>query len=275
MRTVRCAMGQLYVEGGRPDRNLARAEALIARAAAERADVIVLPECMDLGWTHPSALELAQPIPDGASCGRLAAAARAHGIHIVAGLVEADGPRRYNAVVLLDPEGRLIGHSRKINELTIAHPYYAIGDRLCVAHAAFGDVGLNICADNFANALEIGDVLCRMGARLILSPSSWADDAEGKEHYAYNVGFWVENYRRLARHYGIGVVAVSNVGQLTAGPWAGKQVVGCSVAVGPDGNVLAQCRTGWDENAEELRVVELPVTPQQARGTDVRGLFSA
>jgi len=65
------AMAQMLVEGGKPDANLARAERMIANAAAKGAQVVVLPECMNLGWTHPSTRELAQPIP-GAHCERLA-----------------------------------------------------------------------------------------------------------------------------------------------------------------------------------------------------------
>jgi len=38
--------------------------------------------------------------------------------------------------------------------------------------------------------------------------------------------------------YGITVVGVSNVGWITAGPWRGRKVIGCSLAVGPDGKVI-------------------------------------
>jgi len=268
-------MAQLYTEGGERDANLARAENLIARAAEQNCDVVVLPECCDLGWTHPSAAELAGPIPGGESYERIARAAADNDLHVVAGLVESENGRCYNTAVLVDPIGNLVARSRKINVLTIAQPYYAIGNRLAVGHTPLGAVGLDICADNFANCLTIADVLGRMGADMILSPCSWADDAEGVDDYRYNVQFWIDSYTRVAKHYRVPVVGVSNVGILTVGPWAGKQVVGCSVAVGPDGSVLAQCKTGWTEEAEELRVVELPVFERRTRGTDIVGLFGA
>lgn len=272
MKTVRCGMAQLYTVGGAREENVSRAVALIGEAAAQSCEVVVLPECCDLGWTDPSATRLAGPVPGGASYESLAAAARRHGISVVAGLVEREDERCYNTVVMIGPQGHLLGKSRKINELEIAHTYYAIGNCLSVALAPFANVGLNVCADNFANALTIGDVLCRMGAQMILSPCSWADDARGKPDYRYHVEFWVNAYARLARHYRICVVGVSNVGVLSEGPWAGREVVGSSVAVGPDGDILALCRTGWDLAAQQLLPVDLPVLPRERMGTGLRGL---
>ena len=37
----------------------------------------------------------------------------------------------------------------------------------------------------------------------------------------------------LATLYDVTVVGVSNVGPITAGPWAGRKCIGCSLAVGP------------------------------------------
>ena len=36
------------------------------------------------------------------------------------------------------------------------------------------------------------------------------------------------------------VVGVSNVGWITDGPWKGRKCIGCSLAVGPGGAILAQ-----------------------------------
>jgi len=56
-------MAQILVEGGRPKANLDRAVQAIRKAADQGCRVVVLPECLDLGWTDLSARELAQPIP--------------------------------------------------------------------------------------------------------------------------------------------------------------------------------------------------------------------
>jgi hypothetical protein len=52
------------------------------------------------------------------------------------------------------------------------------------------------------------------------------------------------------------VVGVSNVGWLTAGPWRGRKCIGCSLAVGADGETLVQGSYGV--TAEELLVIDLP-----------------
>ena len=139
--------------------------------------LIVLPECLDLGWTHPSAQSLAQPIP-GSSCDVLTQAAIGTGIYVAAGLTERDGPRIYNAAVLIAPDGTILLKHRKINLLDIEQPLYAIGDRLQVARTPFGVIGLNICADNFPDSLALGHALGRMGAQLLVSPSAWAVPAD-------------------------------------------------------------------------------------------------
>ncbi len=164
-------MAQILVEGGCPHANLDRAVDAIRGAAAQGCRLVVLPECLDLGWTHPSARELAQPIP-GPHTERLAVAARQHAVFVVAGLVERSGNRLYNSAVLLDPGGQIVLHHRKINELNIALDLYSVGDRVGVAETELGTLGLTICADNFGSSLAIGHVLARMGAQMILSPSA-------------------------------------------------------------------------------------------------------
>ena len=62
-RPFKLALLQMRVEGGEAVRNLRRAEALIQAAAAGGAECVVLPEAMDLGWTHPLSRIRAEPIP--------------------------------------------------------------------------------------------------------------------------------------------------------------------------------------------------------------------
>jgi len=56
-------MAQILVRTGAAAENLARAEAAVARAKALDCDFVVLPECLDFGWTNPAARQLATPIP--------------------------------------------------------------------------------------------------------------------------------------------------------------------------------------------------------------------
>jgi len=264
------AMGQMRVEGGEVERNLARAEAMIRDAAAQGAGIVVLPECLDVGWTHPKARTLARPIP-GPYADRLCAAAREADIHVVAGLTERAGDRVYNAAVLIAPDGRILLKHRKINILSIAQDVYALGDRLGVAETPLGTIGINICADNFPTSLALGHSLARMGAQMILSPSAWAVDADHDNETDPYGATWRESYTTLAGLYDMAVVGVSNVGRITAGPWAGRQCIGCSLAIGPEAAILAAAPYGRD--AESLTLVPIPLRPRTAVGTDIAAML--
>jgi len=265
-------MAQILVEGGRPEANLGRAEGRIREAAQKGCRLVVLPECMDLGWTDPSAQSLAQPIP-GPHSDRLAQAARESGVFVVAGLVERAGDKRYNAAVLIDPSGAIRLVHRKINELDLAHDLYAVGDRLGVAETPLGTLGIDICADNFSDSLAIGHVLARMGAQLVLSPSAWAVEADHDNTREPYGDLWRRSYGELARLYDLTVIGVSNVGRLMAGPWKGRKVIGCSLAVGPGGEILAEGPYG--ENAEVLVLVEVEPREPIAKGTLVADALRA
>lgn len=261
----RLGMAQILVEGGRPGENLNRAEARIRKAADLGCCIVVLPECLDLGWTHPSARELAQPIP-GPHFERLSTVARSARVLVAAGLVERCGRRLFNAAVLIGPDGELLLHHRKINELDIALDLYSIGDRLGVVDTGLGTLGLAICADNFSNSLAVSHVLARMGAQVILSPSAWAVDADHDNTREPYGKLWFDSYSELARLYDVTVVGVSNVGLITGGPWKGRKCIGCSLAIGPAGVVG---RGPYGEAAEEMVVVEIVPRAPIARGTQI------
>ena len=262
----RVAMAQIRVEGGQPEANLARAVASIEAAGKQACQLVVLPECLDLGWTDPCAREMAQPIP-GPHVACLAQVAKRTGLYVVAGLVEHAGDRIYNAAVLIDRSGSVLLHHRKINELELAHDLYSTGNRLEVAETGLGILGIDICADNFADSLAIGHVLARMGAQLLLSPSAWAVDSDHDNRQQPYGRLWRESYCELARLYDITVIGVSHVGRLTAGPWKGRKVIGCSLAVGPGGEILAEGPYGDD--AEALIVVDVDLQPPIGQGTGI------
>ena len=238
---------------------------MIRRAAEAGSDVAVLPECLDLGWTFPGAPDLAQPIP-GPSSELLSEVARECRIHVVAGLTERAGPRLHNAAVLVSPEGRILLHHRKINLLPGVETVYATGDRLGVARAAGAVVGVNICADNFPDSLELGGSLARMGAEVLLSPCAWAVDADHDNAADPYGSLWRGSYGALAARYGLAVAGVSNVGRITGGPWAGRKCIGCSLAMGASGAVLAEGPYG--DQAEAVIPVEVPLsTARRTTGT--------
>lgn len=133
--------------------NFRRAVAMIRRAAAEGAKIVVTTECFLDGYAIADKSiplttyrALGEQIPKGKYFKRLATLADKLNIHLVAGMMEADGLRRYNTAVLIGPDGKLIGKYRKQklgHELVRNTP----GDRSLVFEIPYGRVGLMICAD--------------------------------------------------------------------------------------------------------------------------------
>jgi predicted amidohydrolase len=265
LASIRVGLGQLLVEGGEPERNLQRASLLVENAARQKCDLVLLPEVLDLGWTHPSALSEAQPIP-GPYSNHFCRLARELGIFVCAGLTERADDRVYNAAVLVDPRGEIVLKYRKINCLVVEQPFYAVGHSLAVAETPFGIVGVNICADNYHDSLHIGHVLARMGAQIILSPSSWTVDystTEAEDPYDEK---WTRPYLTLARLYDLVVLGTTSVGYLVGGPYEGKKMVGCSLAVNKDGIIA---RGPYLEFAGELVVVATEVPVRKEKGTAI------
>jgi predicted amidohydrolase len=252
---MRIALAQMSVVPGDKEHNLGRAESWIAQAAARGAEVVVLPETLTLGWTHPSARTLADEIPDGESCTQLCRAAQANQIFVCAGIVERKGDKLFNSAVLIDASGRVLIHHRKIHELDFGRELYACGDRLSVVETRFGRIGVMICADGFAPGQSISRALGMMGARVILSPCAWAvpaDHDNAREPYGQ---LWLDNYGPVAREFGLSIVGVSNVGPITAGLWQGRKCIGNSLIIGREGQEVA--RGPYGETAEALLVVEV------------------
>ena len=86
-------------------------------------------------------------------------------------------------------------------------------------------------------------------------------------------GLWRDSYSALARLYDLTIVGVSNVGPMTSGPWAGRKCIGCSLAVGPSGDVLLQGPYG--EAAEALLNVEVTLRAPIARGSQVAAALAS
>lgn len=259
-KSLKIGMAQMRVIAAQPLKNLALACDFIAQAALSGCDIVVLPECLDCGWGEVGAQQLAQSL-DGENVQKLRHAARTHHIFVVAGLVERAGDKLYNAAIIIDDLGQLCLHSRKINELTdVVGGLYAIGNKLGVVDTRLGVLGLSICADNAPESLEIGQVLAKMGAQILLSPSAWAVPPEHDNVATPYGGLWQNAYGQLDKKYGLPVVGVSNVGVLTSGAWAGYNVIGCSLAMRGNGEIAAMANYGT--NAQELLCVDIELRPR-------------
>lgn len=97
------------------DRNTAAAVRLIRRAAEQGGQVIMTPEVALTGFVGGVAeRNLAEPIP-GPTTERFAELARELGVYVLVGLPELRDEELYNAMAVLDPNGRLMGVMRKVH----------------------------------------------------------------------------------------------------------------------------------------------------------------
>ena len=250
---MKIAMCQLLVEGGEVERNLQRAREMIERAADQNCDLALLPETLDLAWTHPSVFKEAEEIP-GARSDFFCRLAKKHRIWLCLGLTEKEEDRHYNTAILINDGGQIIRKYRKINLLEVEFPFYEVGRSLSVVDSNLGRIGINICADNYMGSLCLGHALARMGAQIILSPASWTVDFSVSENADPYRDKWIKPLSALARLYEMPVVSVTSVGYIVGGPYEGKKMVGISLAIDRKGVIT---RGEFNELAGDLKIVEL------------------
>ena len=232
MQTTRAALRvsalELPARWGQPERALREADD--ALAAGPPSDLVLLPEAALTGYVSPSGdfdlRGFAEPL-GGALCGGLAELARRHRVHLGGPLIERDGARHHNALLLFDPEGRLVLHYRK------RHPWYPEtwadpGELLAPLVNVRGlKATAAICFDVHFLAEEAAALLD--AADLLLFPSAWVEETDSRP----------ELLSGLARRFGITIV---NANWGPGRPRIAGQ--GGSRIVGPDGATLAVARAG-------------------------------
>ena len=141
---------------------------LIADAAKQGADLIVLPETLTVYGSGLTYADCAESIP-GPSTEFFGQLAKQHETHIVAGLMERDQHLIYNVAVLLGPDGKIIGKYRKVT-LPRGEVEGGItpGNEYPVFETSFGKVGMMICYDGFFP--EVARELTKNGAEIIAWP---------------------------------------------------------------------------------------------------------
>jgi len=245
---MKVAMVQMRVEMGAKDSNLARALEATSEAAAEGADLVLLPECPFVGWLSERVGDLAEPIP-GTITHALADAARKHGVYLCSGLTEQAGDDFFNSAVLFDRMGRLILRHRKINELDVGLEIYSRGHALCVADTEFGLMGVNICADNWVPSID--QTLALMGARIVISPCAWACQPGSETTNIHSIR---EKLKSRTTESNLYLLCANSVGQLTEGPWSGRILQGASLVYAPGGSELL----AGPMNQEAILYCEIP-----------------
>jgi deaminated glutathione amidase len=217
-------------------RNLEVAERLVGEAAADGAELVVLPE----KWTIlAGADELragAEPL-DGPSISAAAGWARELEIHLVAGSVAErfEGREKlFNTSVLIGPDGEVAAVYRKIHmfDVDVGGVSYREsatedpGDEIVLAEAGAVPVGMTVCYD--LRFPELYRILAIRGARLITVPSAFTMPT-GRDH-------WEVLVRARAIENQVFMVAANQFGE--APPHYDS--FGHSMIVDPWGVVLAQ-----------------------------------
>jgi predicted amidohydrolase len=168
-RTVRLATVHFKPSGGKtPEDNRRMYEPLVAEAARQKADLVVLGETLTYPGLGKKYHEVAEPIP-GPSTEYFGRLAKQHDLYIVPGLLERDGDLVYNVAVLIGPDGKFVGKYRKVclprGEVEGG---IAPGSDYPVFSTRFGKVGLMVCYDGFFP--EVARELTNRGAEVIAWP---------------------------------------------------------------------------------------------------------
>jgi predicted amidohydrolase len=198
-RKVRLAAVHLQPRSGLdPMGNCRMFESLIADAARQKADLVVLPETLTFYGLRKTFFDVAEPIP-GPSTAYFGELAKKHNLYIVAGLVERDRHLIYNVAVMLGPDGRIVGKYRKV-----ALPRGEIaagitpGSEYPVFDTRFGKVGMMICYDGFFP--EVARELTSRGAEVIAWPvwgcNPLLAQARAVENHVYLVSSTYEDISR-------------------------------------------------------------------------------
>jgi deaminated glutathione amidase len=240
------------------DDDLGRAAGLIAAAADDGADLVVLPELFASLGRNRAMRAAAEPL-HGPTLAWAAERARTHGIHLVAGsFVERDGDRLFNTSCLVGPDGALVASYRKVHLFDVGVPgaetresdTFSSGPGPVVA--ALGEdgpgLGLSVCYD--LRFPELYRIEALDGARVVSVPAAFTR-ATGEDH-------WELLLRARAVEDQVAVVAGAQWGRspdgivrhghaLVVDPW-GRVLADA----GPEGDGLAVADLDLDE-ADALR----------------------
>jgi len=154
---------------------VAKAETLMAEAAARGAQVLVFPEAFIGGYPKGADFHIfigartpegrqdflkyyeAAVALDGPEIAQLAQAAGAHKLYVCVGIIERDGGTLYCTAVYLGPEGTVLGHHRKLMPTALERLVWGYGDgsTLKAVDTPFGRLGAVICWENYMSALRM------------------------------------------------------------------------------------------------------------------------
>jgi N-carbamoylputrescine amidase len=159
--------------------NIAHAESLVRKAAAQGAQIILLPElfetpyfCIEQDARH---LGLAHSVDEDPAVRHFAPVARELGVVLPISFFERAGPAYFNSVAILDADGSNLGIYRKSHIPNgpgyQEKNYFSPGDTgFKVWQTRFARIGVGICWDQWFP--ETARAMALMGAELLLFPTA-------------------------------------------------------------------------------------------------------
>jgi predicted amidohydrolase len=244
---IECVVGDVAA-------NLAKGRDLIAEAARQGADLVLLPELFTTGFPLDRLTDLAEPIP-GPTTDRLGEAAAAGGLFVVAGMAEREQGTGhcYNAAVVLDPQGHLRAHYRKVYLYLGEREVLTPGRRACRVNLGFATAGLLICYDYIFPHYVHG--LVERGAELLLHPTAWVttDDCE-RWHYS-PLAYRAQGMTRALEN-SVFFMSSNHCGKCD--PDGHLRGIGQSAILAPWGEVLAEIPAGEGVAVAEVNFSDAP-----------------
>lgn len=162
-----------------PAQNLALAEQLVRKAAAEGGQIILLPElferpyfCQERRYEYYA---YATPVEENPAVQRLSAVAAELGVVLPVSFYEKDGTRLFNSIAMIDADGTVLGVYRKTH-IPDDHYYqekfyFTPGNTgFRVWDTRYGKVGVGICWDQWFP--ETARCMALMGADLLMYPTA-------------------------------------------------------------------------------------------------------
>jgi N-carbamoylputrescine amidase len=159
--------------------NIARAEQLVRQAAAQGAQVILLPElfetpyfCIEQDARH---LQLARSLAENRAVAHFTPIARELAVVLPISFFERAGPAYFNSIAIVDADGSQLGVYRKSHIPNgpgyQEKNYFAPGDTgFKVWPTRYARLGVGICWDQWFP--ESARVMALMGAELLLFPTA-------------------------------------------------------------------------------------------------------
>jgi N-carbamoylputrescine amidase len=188
MTDVRVAITQLKSHNDW-HKNCDAAEAIVRAAAADGAQLVLLQELFDGDYfcieQHAKFLNAAEPLATHRTVLRFEALAKELGIVLPVSVFERAGQVHYNTTVIIDADGKRLGHYRK-SHIPDGRGYqekfyFAPGDTgFKVWKTAVGTIGLGICWDQWFP--EAARVMALQGAEMLLYPTAIGSEPDSPDY---------------------------------------------------------------------------------------------